>query len=156
MNQEQGLQQSDFPAVPLFYLACPHANSFYNAYALFFPHSLLGSFSAPYSLLQGPGGIFILVEGSRHQTGSEENAGNGAFLLEFADSVNQSSLGAALISAQFYWSVVASLPSPLSFPCFTSILDRASFPKLSKAMKPSQPHSPDPVFFLEHFLQSPL
>lgn len=43
-----------------------------------------------------------------------------------------------------------SLPSPLSFPRFTSIPDRASSPGLSEAMNPGQPHSAAPVPLLEH------
>lgn len=96
MNQEQGLQQSDFPAVPL--TPMPTLSTMPMPYSA---HTLLVVFSALCSLLQGPSGTFILGEGPRHQAGSEENAGNGAFLLEFADSVNQSSLGEASISAQF-------------------------------------------------------
>lgn len=73
----------------------PRANSLHNAQTLF-PHSLLVVFSAPYSLLQGPSGTFILGEGAQHRAGSEENAGNGAFQLEFADLENLSSLAERL------------------------------------------------------------
>lgn len=47
-----------------------------------------------------------------------------------------------LISTWFCWNVVDSLPSPLSFPCFTSRTNRTSSPGLSEAMNPSWPHSP--------------
>lgn len=45
----------------------------------------------------------------------------------------------ALISTWFCWNVVDSLPSPLSFPYFTSRTDRTIPPGPSEAMNPSGP-----------------
>lgn len=94
MNQEQGLQKSDFLAVPLFcsLWLYPCDNYLHYAHVLLFSHSLLVGFAALYSWLQDACGTFILSEGAQHQAQSEANAGNGAFLLEFADSAKLSSL----------------------------------------------------------------